>query len=71
MVFDNTVRGWDGIRRFRVMGWDGNWWDGKCDGMGELMPWRGGRQDGAMLWCTELLPACKLISYFFNSRPSS
>ena len=66
MVFDNTVRdgmgwytgrflmGWDGIRWFRVTGWDGNWWDGTCDGMGQLMPWRGGREDGGAQSCYRL-----------------
>ena len=48
---------WDGKCWLRVMGWDGNWWDSKCDGMGDLMPWRGGENTGTHeLWYTEVLP---------------
>ena len=40
------------------MGWDGNWWDGKCNGMGELIPWRGGDRTGTHeLRYTEVLPS--------------
>lgn len=37
MGWDGIVHCDDGVRVRELMGWDGNWWDGKCDGMGELV----------------------------------
>ena len=53
------------------MGWDGNWWDGKCDGMGELMPWQGGREDGTKLCLVHRAVPGLQVNFIFSQLPSA